>query len=152
MAATAPAVPATIKLGTLHRKSSCQMRQIDRRVVSEIATATIPEFTMKYAAIAPTTPRGSSAIGGGTPPPTSRVYTTLVAAIVSASADMLKAVRYQGSGCRTLSVHCVHAPATAIIVAGAGPIRISAIRSAAYDIDSVQLLFAGSDRFTFQAE
>src|SRR5262245_30648247 len=141
-----------MKLGPLQRKSSCQMRHGDSRVDNPIATATSPELTTKYTMMAMTTALGSVANDSVSAAPPSHTYATPVAPIVTASADMLNAVRYHGYGSLTLKVHCVHAPATATIVAGAGPRRISAMRSAAYETESVQLLFAGSRSSTFHAD
>ena len=66
-----------------------------------------------------------------------------------ASAAMLKTVRYSGYGCLTLNVHCVQTPATATSTAARGPSSSSAIRSAAYDTDSVEPLASGIGRLTF---
>ena len=64
-AASAPAVPATMKLAALHRKSSRQTRQADRPVDSAIATATRPVFRQKYVAMAPTSGFTSDATSNG---------------------------------------------------------------------------------------
>ena len=52
----------------------------------------------------------------------------------------------------TLNVHCVQAPATAIVTAWLGPSRSSAIRFAAYDTDNVEPLASEIGRFTFQTD
>src|SRR5919108_1607413 len=69
-----------------------------------------------------------------------------------ASAVMLKMVRYAGYRCATLNVHCAQAPAAATIVAACGPSMMSAIRSAAYETESVDSLLGESSSFTFQSD
>ncbi len=65
---------------------------------------------------------------------------------------MLNTVRYNGYGCLTLNVHCVHAPATATIMASRGLRSSSAMRFAAYDTESVEPLLNASGRLTFHAD
>ena len=77
--------------------------------------------------------------------PPSPTYTAPVACIVMASAARLNAVRYGGyrllhAGTCTASTR----PASATIIASFGPSSISAIRSAAYETESVQLLLSDS--------
>jgi hypothetical protein len=69
-----------------------------------------------------------------------------------ASPAMLKTVRYHGYARFTLNVHCIHPPVMAISIAGPVPSSSSAIKSAAYDTDSVDPLDSGSGRLTFQAD
>src|SRR5258708_32776061 len=141
-----------MKLAALHRKSSRQTRHADRPVDSAIARATRPVFRQKYVATAPTSGRMSEATSNGPDVPPRAWKTNPVAAIVMASALVLNTVLYSGYRRFTLTVHCVHAPATATRTAGRGPSSSSAIRSAAYDTDSVEPLASGIGRLIFQAE
>src|SRR6266850_5488421 len=50
------------------------------------------------------------------------------------------------------SVHCARTPTTAMTIASGGPSSRSAVRSAAYDTDSVDPLASAIGRFTFQME
>src|SRR2546422_4290873 len=50
------------------------------------------------------------------------------------------------------SVHCAHTPTTATTIACCGPRSRSAVRSAAYDIESVDPLASAMGRLTFQME
>src|SRR5215510_14946137 len=49
-------------------------------------------------------------------------------------------------------MHCITTPATATMIAGCSPSRSSAMRSAAYDTESVEPLAVAIGRFTFQRE
>src|SRR5580765_1708147 len=69
-----------------------------------------------------------------------------------ASADALKIVRYTGYRCLTYTVHCAMTPTTAMIIARRGPRRRSAIRSAAYDTDSVDPLESSIGSVTFHVD
>src|SRR6185295_7211905 len=109
-AAPAPALPATMKLATLQRKSSRQIFGSDCRVDSAIAVATRPVLTTKYAAMAPTRGLATASKSTGATRPPSVVYAHPVTAMVIASAATLNAVRYSGYERLTLNVHCVHAP------------------------------------------
>src|SRR5262245_41187853 len=66
-----------------------------------------------------------------------------------ASAARLNVVRYHGYDRLTLTVHCVHTPASAMITACSVPRRRSAVRSAAYETDNVELLASGIGRLSF---
>src|SRR5512140_2909952 len=94
-AATAPEVPATTKLEALQANSSRQTLHAERPVDSAIAVAMSPVLTMKYVAIAMTSGPVVLTSNGPKLPPRTR-YTPPVAAIVSASAAVLKTVRYSG--------------------------------------------------------
>src|SRR5262245_56417318 len=72
--------------------------------------------------------------------------------MVIASAAMLNTVRYTGYGCLMLSVHCASTPTTAMTTACRGPRSSNAIRSAAYDTESVAPLVSGIGRLTFQID
>src|SRR5437762_210360 len=72
--------------------------------------------------------------------------------MVTAKTAMLNTVRYHGSDCLALTVHCVNAPAIATSSAGRGPSSSSAIKLAAYPTDSVDRLATGIGRVTFHAE
>src|SRR6267143_872376 len=50
------------------------------------------------------------------------------------------------------SVHCAHTPTTAMTIACCGPSNRSAVRSAAYDTESVDPLESAMGRLTFQME
>jgi hypothetical protein len=69
-AASAPAPPATMKLGPLQRKLSRQTRQTDCRAASAIAPATSPVLTRKYVAIVAMSGfvRSANDVGAGMPP------------------------------------------------------------------------------------
>ena len=69
-----------------------------------------------------------------------------------ASAAALKTVRYSGYGCLTCTVHCAMTPAMAMTIARRGPSSRSAIRSAAYDTDSVEPLESAIGSVTFQVD
>src|SRR6185295_16060155 len=109
-------------------------------------------LTRKYVAIAATSGRGSVVRSSGRCDPPSHVYTNDVATIVTASAAALNAVRYSGYGCLTLTVHCVHTPATPAITAYRGPRSSNAMTLAAYETDSVDPLATGISRLTFQID
>ena len=49
-------------------------------------------------------------------------------------------------------MHCVQTPASATSIASFGPMSISAIRSAAYETESVQVLLSGNGRRTFHVD
>src|SRR5437667_4391322 len=152
MAAMAPAVPATMKLGPLQRKPSRQISHADCRIDIAIAPATRPVLRKKYVEIAPTSGLDSVANESDPARPPNAMYTSPVAAIVNASAAMLNTVRYQGSDRLAFTVHCVNVPAIATSTAGRGPRSRSAIKSAAYDTDSVARLARGIGSVTFHAE
>src|SRR5256712_13492101 len=132
----APAVPATMKLAPLHRKSSYHTRHADRPVDNAIAPATSPVLKTKHVAIAPTSGFAIADTTNGPDHPPSHPYTAPVAMIVIASAAMLNTVRYTGYGCRMFSVHCANTPTTAMTIACCGPSSRSAGRSAGYDTES----------------
>ena len=88
--------------------------------------------------------------GGGDPP--SEAYAAPVATIVIVSPAMLKMVRYNGYGCLMFKEHCAHTPTTATTIAGRGPSRSSAVRSAAYDTERVDPLESEIGSVTFQIE
>src|SRR3954462_9323550 len=111
-AAAAPAVPATMKLAPLQEKSSNQTCHTRRSDVAAMAPAISPVLTTKYVAIAPTRGLARPANSPGASWPPSQRYTAPVATIVSASAAMLKVVRYHGYERFTRTVHCVQTPAT----------------------------------------
>src|SRR5689334_19481594 len=92
-AAAAPALPATMKLLPLHRKSSRHTVENERPLESAIAPAIRPVLTKKYVATAPTSGRasGTRSLGAGGPP--SDAYAAPVAAIVTASAAALNTDR-----------------------------------------------------------
>ena len=50
------------------------------------------------------------------------------------------------------SVHCAHTPTTAMTIACCGPSNRSAVRSAAYDTDSVDPLLSDPGKLTFQVD
>ena len=64
-AARAPAPPATMKLGALHRKLSRQTVQTGRRMASAIASATSAVLMAKYVAITATSGFVNSAADAG---------------------------------------------------------------------------------------
>src|SRR3954465_6396489 len=72
--------------------------------------------------------------------------------MASASSATLKSGGEGGGGAFTLIVHCARTPATAMATAGFGPSSNNAIRSAAYDTDSVEPLLSESGRLTFQID
>src|SRR5262252_6499523 len=141
-----------MKLAPLQRKSSHQTRQTDRSVDNPTAAATSPVLTQKYVPMAPTSGFASSRNVTDPMEPPSPWYTIAVAPIVMASADALNTVRYTGYRCFTWKVHCATTPATATIVARRGPSSSSAIRSAAYDTDSVEPLERAIGSVTFHVE
>ena len=65
IAATAPAVPATMNVTPLHKKSSRQTVTIPRSVDEAIAPATRPVSNTKYVATAPTSGFANAAISKG---------------------------------------------------------------------------------------
>src|SRR5262245_55123657 len=95
-AASAPAVPATMKLAPLQRKSSRHTETKERLLVNAIAPATRPVLTRKYVAIAPTSGFARPEVSRGVVGPPANWYTMPVATIVRTSAATLKIVRYSG--------------------------------------------------------
>src|ERR1700682_4233781 len=114
-AASAPAAPATMKLGPLQRKFSRQTFHSERREDDAIAPATNAVLTTKYVMIVPAMAFGSAAEYISAVAPPSHAYACPVARIVIASAARLKIVRYGGYGCLTVTGHCVNAPGSATI-------------------------------------
>src|SRR5881396_1755656 len=127
-AAIAPAPPATMKLGALQRKSSCQTCHRDFRVDSAIAAATMLVLTTKCVVMMPTMGLGRLASGIGAGEVRSHAYASAVACIVIAASAMLKTEQYSGYGRLTLNVHCVQAAAAAITMACGAPNSSSDIR------------------------
>ncbi len=151
-AAAAPAVPTTVKLAALQRKSSRQILRSVCRVDKAIAAATRPVLRTKYVAVVPTSGLASPPKSEGVSCPPSDRYATPVAAIVTAAAATLNAVRYSGYGRLTLIVHCVQAPAIATRSAAPGPSNRSAVRFAPNETESVDPLESGIGRLTFHID
>ena len=95
-AAAAPALPVTIKLTPLQRKSSRQTSHPLRPVDKAMAPATRPVLTKKQVAIAAASAKAATDRSTGLSDPPRFTHTRPVAAIVSASAAALKSVRYRG--------------------------------------------------------
>src|SRR5882724_492660 len=95
-AASAPAAPATMKLGPLQSRSSRHTLQSDRCVDRAIAPAISVLLTRKYVTIVPAIALGSAAVNRSSAVPPRAVYAWPVERIVIASAAILKTVRYSG--------------------------------------------------------
>src|SRR5687768_3218386 len=151
-AAAAPATPATMKLGPLQRKLSCQTFQSGWRAESAMAPATRPVLTRKCVVIAARSGCGRFATDSSAAGPPSQAKATPATWTVIASAAMLKIVQWAGYRCWTRNVHWVQAAATATTIAACGPNSMSVISTDAYDTESVDSCLAERTSLTFQIE